>query len=493
MTHGVILAGGRGSRLGPLASHLSKALVSIESRPQVVNQILWMRTAGVDGEIRVVTSRSTDDQVRAIIAESGLTNVTTRVQRDEGVADAICLGIVGWSAPALVIMSDTIVEETGMPLSGDWVGTAHTADTERHWTYFDTNKNHFVKEVLAEPGAVTNGVYMIEDPRLFHRHANRKEPDVVDTLNAYYGETPLFVDFPSWSDTGDLATLAREHGSRFLHRDHHDVNRVRNSIVKHSTNAQEILMLSTLRDEARTWFPEVRGIKWDDEQTKRSGYVVMDYCDYPTLAETYLYWPTLNDQWEWILNRIIEGLTAIRGRDDGNVGAGNPIEFYKRITERYRKRSHPANADNLTWRKRWERLDCGYALQELVNMTYNDMWAWGHGDPNFTNILMSHTGAVMKFIDPRGGWIPWSYEMAKIAYSPMFSRIVHGLYEHVNPITLAADREMTEFIIDELPCDVKKTKASVALAFFSGAPLHNEVQAEQLFTEGLKAMEEALK
>lgn len=483
MVNGLILAGGKATRLGPLSSQLSKALVSVRTRPQFVNQVLWMRANGIDGEITIVVSESTYDQVAAVVRHTGLVNIRIARQYAPGVAAAVVAGLRYDGPPTLVIMSDTMVDDKLHPneLKEDWVGVAR-AESGRAWTYFDLEERCFVKgDIPVSSCAVTIGVYMITQPNEFIRTAVNEE-DIAKSLSNYMGDNPVFRSFKTWRDVGDMRTLGVEHGSQFIARDMHELRREGQLVVKHTSNTHELQFMREVKKMPPSFASLFPQVYWVDEH---DGAIAMDYIDMPTLAELYLYWPILEGQWEWIVDTVVHNLMEFRAFR--HVEPGWTTEFFSRIGIRYTWQAS-------TWgNDKWgDDLEGGGIVQDLVRLIGVDHMAKGHGDPNFTNILFSSSGACMKFIDPRGGVIPTTYELAKICYSPMFARITHDLYDQVSEATLEADRRMMDTFVSWMDAEPKRVKAAMALAFLSGAPLHNEVQATQLFNEGMRLVREVL-
>lgn len=90
--HGVILAAGRGSRMGPLADHYPKALLPVANEPLILRHVRLLRRLGVR-EIFVVVGHH-GDLIEAALAPGrgeGLHIACVRQTAHEGIAHALAL------------------------------------------------------------------------------------------------------------------------------------------------------------------------------------------------------------------------------------------------------------------------------------------------------------------------------------------------------------------------------------------------------------------
>ena len=127
-----------------------------------------------------------------------------------------------------------------------------------------------------------------------------------------------------------------------------------------------------------------------------------------------------------------------------------------------------------------------------------------HGDPNFTNVLWSIETSMFRLVDPRGHWGgpgprgDRRYDVAKIAFSPIFARVAHGLFD-VNEIT-PREYEITELALDsvvlnecELYCSPERLRQLVAWTLLACAPLHAPGdEATIMYLTGARMMSEWL-
>ena len=111
---GIILAGGKGTRLHPLTRHTNKHLLPVGPEPMIYNPVRNMVACGVV-EILIVTSSTHMGEIVAALGsgtEFGA-DFTYKVQEEaRGIADALRLGR-GFSggAPVFVLLGDNVFAE----------------------------------------------------------------------------------------------------------------------------------------------------------------------------------------------------------------------------------------------------------------------------------------------------------------------------------------------------------------------------------------------
>jgi glucose-1-phosphate thymidylyltransferase len=108
---GIILAGGTGSRLGPLTKTINKHLLPVGALPMIFYPLMTLRNNGIL-DITIVSTSSGVGQLAALLGsgdEHGCT-LTYRVQgRPGGIAEALQVGMHGMqSEPVAVILGDNV-------------------------------------------------------------------------------------------------------------------------------------------------------------------------------------------------------------------------------------------------------------------------------------------------------------------------------------------------------------------------------------------------
>jgi hypothetical protein len=250
----MILAGGKASRLGPISGQLSKALVSIGNRPQLVNLVDQMRAAGAT-RIIVVGSKDNSWQLDAVVKRAGLSGVSVTSQSvPRGPVHGIQAGFLGSVRQAgdddmILAFADTVVQEELPP--GEWVGFGNPPPAEAPRSYCWVDDDAFVDSVRwsgSEP--VTIGLYRFGSVQrlkelvwhqLYTHDEASGELGMAGLLNEYFNPGSDRFFFSTWQDVGDLAALAAAKRSRFIHRAHHTLKlRGDGIITKSGASAAEI-------------------------------------------------------------------------------------------------------------------------------------------------------------------------------------------------------------------------------------------------------------
>lgn len=513
----IILAGGLGSRLGPITAQRSKALVTIGQRPHLIHQLLLLRDAGVE-KTMVVVSPDTERQVIETVRRAGFGDEVMFATQSQprGPANALLVGLEALWCPnsedcgVYALMSDSFVDE---PLGDesddperDWVGVWH-APTKRSFCY--ALDDHFVDGVVDPGSMVTVGINYLASRDDAHRAAatvaNTGRADTFGEIsmseffNAYQDIRGTLTQrtLESWLDTGDVDALARAHRSRFISRSHHklEFDDVAGIIVKYGEGEAFERQLNWLLERGdssnhRTanLLPRVYdSVTWPDAR----GWYAMEYVDLPTLAELWLYWPGRPDVWQSLLANVVNqvGMNLWTGGGEEEPTA-NVLWFVDKTRDRVNMRGLPE----------WHVV--AEPLLDLAEGYLRDVHSGlvrGHGDLNFSNILYSLNTGMIKLIDPRGDHlVPFLYELAKLRYSYHggFTAITHGLASLVGEqVTLWPRRDdevaaLDEVLAEWVPLDVLTVCEGCLLV--AGAPLHDGVEAEMLFWRGIELLREVL-
>ena len=475
---GIILAGGRGTRLGPLAAQISKALVSVGSRPQVINQCFALERAGCE-DIVVVTSPETHRQVGDVIRRAGLHNVGLAVQATPaGPVDALLTGLNELPRDGekglVVLMSDTVINEE-FGTEDEWVGVGRTPDVARSWCFYDANVLKYVDGIPGPDDRVTIGIYHFNDIDKVHAAAStalwagRSRQDIeigmAPFLNAYGTRMQYF--FNTWQDVGDVLALGRARRDKFIARAHHTLTlNDDGTITKSGVSTDELAYMATLYGARGrvSLFPQVYDFT-DDSYT-------MQYVDLPSLAELWLYWPGRPNTWAGIVQSVVDRVQRDLWTTETTSEPELVWEFYVgKALARIRKWDASLLTPILTDR-----------IEKAGDIIGDDLWVNGHGDLNFNNILYSLNTNACTLIDPRGGIVPQSYEYAKLAYSPIFSAITHDLFAGVNHILpyRPAEIEAVWSVLRTYISD-RRLSAAVALTLLAACPMHDDRQAKAMF------------
>lgn len=509
MYNGVILAGGRGSRLEPLTAQRSKALISIGQRPHLIHQLQLLREAGCRRTV-VVASPDTHRQVRDVVERAGVPSVVVVVQDEpRGPVDAVRVAfeeLASTPRGTYVLMSDTFITE---PLAGDfspltdWIGVA-PAPTTRSFCYADLGL--YYDGMVPAQHLVTIGAYYFASPYDVLCSATLITDDVspgdevgmARFLNLYTrcrgseyraGSIPT-RSFETWLDVGDVGALTLAYRSRFIARAHHRFSfDDAGLLTKYGAGDAFEQQAEWLLHRQQLVDPQMANLT-PRLYARNAERYVMEYIDLPTLAELWLYWPGRPDVWQGIFGRIVNQLDAyLWGPWQGVCSESELLWFIEKT--RYRLRDHPG------WLSEASEL---LTLAEPFFVGDAPM-VHGHGDLNFNNVLYSLNTGMIKLIDPRGdAEVPLLYELAKLRYSyhAGFAAITHGLADNdsLDGVHLWPDRRAEVAALDAVLkpfVDERKLTLAEGCIMIAGAPLHTGVEAQILFERGVELMKQVLK
>lgn len=498
MSNGIILAGGQASRLGPLSTQISKALVSIGQRPHVFHQIELMEAANCE-EIVVVTNPSTQVQVRTALDRAGHYNVKVVTQKNpRGPVDAILVGLQAFHPnrrmhSTYVLMSDTFIEEKLEQHSQTWIGQ-YISPVKRSFCWRD-GQGYYQDSVVNAGSMVTIGAYHFADTvELFSNAAATMasksiEPEVGMSalLNRFPSAKPAI--FKTWLDIGDVTALGQARRTRFIARSEHTLTLDSAGLLtKKGSGEQFLAQRSWLLDQAAMPARSANLVPRVYDVT--SGGYVMEYIDLPTLSELWLYWPGRPDTWAQILTSILDRLE----RDLWpSIKPYEPIMSAGQVAQWFTTKAH----------ERLASLDHGLAARhfdmlEKASLVFTaSSIVRAHGDLNFNNILYSLNTNTFKLIDPRGTpFMPLIYELAKLRYSYHggFAAITHNLVDHTNGILLP-DRDEECYAMDDVLrgyVSLEQLQVAEGCLLLAGAPMHNFLERSVMIERGVKLITEVI-
>lgn len=510
---GIILAGGHGTRLGPMGMQLNKALIDFGGRPMIINQITTMRQVGCT-EFIIVVSPHWKRQVSAVLnrAFGALIQWNVVVQHvAAGPADAVAVGAAAATSEtgALVIMADTFVDthdmHQAMVVGGNkqWTGCSITRGG-RNWCYLDKEADEWVDGFVSADTSehVAIGCYYFPSVRELEHKAQLacddssegEETPMSPLLNSYKTSEIIFT---TWRDTGDITALANARKTFMRSRSFNHLSVTNDGFVRKEGKIKDELEYLKLIDDCHL-FPRVR-------VEERDSYDI-EYIDSPTLAELFLYWPTTPGLWGHLLDVVIESvdfeLWPRVGDTDPQPTAQMALDkAFTRLVEWDKKSVLMFPKLNINGEDHLAGIDLVYALAEHVVSWGDDELVFPHGDLNFTNILYSIGNDIFRLIDPRGDTsLDYHYDLAKLRYSYRgFAAISHGLFDagfhgghawlHV-PYRDDEAAEMDNVLWHK--GDMNKIEALESLLFLAGAPLHEGMEGLAMYLRGVQIGNEVL-
>lgn len=236
---GIILAGGKGTRLYPLTRHTNKHLLPVGRDPMIYNSVKNLVTCGIK-EILVVTSSLYMGDIVTSLG-SGIefgADFTYKVQEEaRGIADALYLGKkFAGNDPVFVLLGDNIFERPLVHFVDNYI-TKQSENGARVMLVEVDDPSSFgiaaldekkVLEIQEKPEKpISNyavvGAYLYDSQvwEIIERlkPSDRGEYEITDVNNAYIAKGELEYDFVQgmWMDTGTFESYHRANEILFKH------------------------------------------------------------------------------------------------------------------------------------------------------------------------------------------------------------------------------------------------------------------------------------
>ncbi|MGH9202130.1 MAG: NTP transferase domain-containing protein, partial [Vicinamibacterales bacterium] len=201
--NGIILAGGRATRLGPLAAQLNKSLISVGQQPMLAHQVQQLRRVGCE-RVVVVVSPDQLRQVEDVATRAGLEVIVVKQPKPNGPADALWCGLPFVpNEPITVLMADTYLDDVDVPLDDDVVVVA-PAPVSRRWCWH--TETGWTDDYALAGTPVAVGAYHFASTKrareVCYELCDGQEVEMAAFLNRYGETTQLTAT--SWLDVGDL-------------------------------------------------------------------------------------------------------------------------------------------------------------------------------------------------------------------------------------------------------------------------------------------------
>jgi glucose-1-phosphate thymidylyltransferase len=227
---GIILAGGKGTRLSPLTKIINKQLLPLYDKPLIFYPLSILMLAGIR-DVLIITNPHEDENFKKILGNGS--NFGIKIQyleqkKPNGLPDAFIIGehFIKNGSVALVLGDNFFygqgftkrLKEKTKSDSGATIFT-YQVNNPQDYGIIELKKNKIVS--IREKPKKTNSNLAITGLYFFDKNvvnlskklkpSKRKELEIVDLLKAYLKRKKLKIEFmgrgSSWLDTGNVDSL----------------------------------------------------------------------------------------------------------------------------------------------------------------------------------------------------------------------------------------------------------------------------------------------
>lgn len=211
---GVILAGGKGTRLLPFTKVINKHLLPVVNRPMIYFPIRTLREMGCT-DILIVTGGEHIGSFVEMLGDGSEYGVklTYRVQVEAGgIAQALLQAEDFVDGLFPVILGDNYFSKAPKTPKVPTIFTKEVANPQRFGVF--TDRKIVEKPNKPKSNSAVVGLY-VYDPRVFTvarrlKPSKRGELEITGVNNWYLNQGAQVVDFPDfWSDMGTIDSLAQ--------------------------------------------------------------------------------------------------------------------------------------------------------------------------------------------------------------------------------------------------------------------------------------------
>lgn len=415
----IIPAAGKATRMRPLSSSVSKAMVPVNGKP-IISYILDHIFKYVNIEDIVIVQNELCD-IENFIKIAYPTyyndNIIKFAQQKvaEGPLQAIHIGdeyLTESNAPVMIWLGDTICLETNFDFNKSFLVTSKVNDFQR-WCLVDAENNFYDKpEIAPRTDNALIGIYYFHNRKLYNESLSeainkpklKGEYQISSLLNSYINSGVFFnlIDTNEWYDCGELQTYY-ESKAKLLNNSARAFNKISvdtflgivtkssDDISKQEKIKSEKNWFKLLPEEASLFCPRI--LESEDTELRMSQEPGIP------LNEMWLYEDLKYDTWTQIIDKVMKIHNKVFFKESSSI-----INKKKLMEEMYINK----NIKRLNDYRDFPEFDVVYNfVKEVGEDLVNSGIKWSkymHGDSHLGNILFEPTQGSIKFIDPRGSF-----------------------------------------------------------------------------------------
>ncbi len=228
ISKGIILAGGKGTRMSPLTKAVNKQLLPLYDKPLIFYPLSVLMLAGIKN-ILIIVNKGQLNQFRKILPEKN--NLGIKIQYREqikpsGLPEAFIIGekFIGKDKVAMILGDNffygqsltKILKKSSFIKNGAQI-FLHPVKNPNLYGVATLDKNKKVTKLIEKPkktysNLAVTGLYFFDNKVIQYskslKPSKRKELEIVDLLNKYKVKKKLKAEFigrgGSWLDTGNV-------------------------------------------------------------------------------------------------------------------------------------------------------------------------------------------------------------------------------------------------------------------------------------------------
>jgi dTDP-glucose pyrophosphorylase len=405
MINVVIPAAGEATRLRPLTSNCSKAMVRVHGKPTIeyIIESIYKNTPDV-AEVVIVDGKY--DDIREWAAKSNYTNIRCVKQGSlNGPRDAIFKGIDALkdeTLPLVVWLGDAIILEEDLPLGTDFLLTRKVED-HFAWCMWD-GKDFFNKPTESISNAVALvGLYSFSDGTgAAYAFGNATEYDISFALEKYVRSTGNEferIETSKWYDIGDIASYhrtcaefltfkARDFNSFMYDSDLNVVTKVPNYTNEFAvkTIKNEKAWYASLNSKQRMFVPKVL----DDDYG-----LSLSYESGTLLSDLFIHEDISNSTIDYLIEKVILSV-------HNHFHERPSLDFLESFGKNAKKMWIDKTKDRLSKTNLNTPVYDFYTEVANLCMKVAEPVQAMHGDLHFGNVLYNPYNDAIVLLDPRG-------------------------------------------------------------------------------------------
>lgn len=433
MINMVIPAAGSATRLRPLSSYASKAMVRVNGKPCIDYILSQAQRLTKIKEVVIVDGKYDDIRDYCTVRYPFVKFVK---QHDlNGPYDAIRLGvntITDPSLPLVVWLGDAIILENNMKLGTDML-LCKEVDDHHNWCMW-TGSNFYDKPSHTITGGVALvGLYSFADGQLAKDSFNssKESYDISDGLMTYNNGANKFTKVLTnrWYDIGDLPTYYKTCAellslkARAFHSMQYDAEL---GVILKRPDFHNRHSIDTIHNE-KSWY--------DNLTPEQSMFVprvmphntdlVLSYESGTLLSDLMLYEQLRESTWEYIIDKVFRIKMKYFNSPSQDKKFVNEFSGAARsmwVTKSFDRLKECSLLSSTSKVKLLKIADNVCAITRPIEGM--------HGDLHFGNILYNQQTDQMKLIDPRGRYDNWFGTYGDDVYD--LAKLAHDLYHGYN-------------------------------------------------------------